>query len=463
MRVLNPRLMLGRAPIGLRYNQLRYQSQKKPDEVPPPPTTPPRRPVRDDEDPEKAYFDGNENENVDPTAKRRFYWYIAAFAGAGALFFSTTLFVLPPPLGFNMNAQKPPPPPQSGPVPSDPSSSSFIPRTQAEAPSIAQKDSLQIRESGVTASSPMRLRMQALIQAEQQKILAALNEIDPTAFRTDGWQRPDGGGGISCVLQDGTVFEKAGVNTSVVYGVLPRPAILKMRANHKNLDPDVAQLDFFAAGLSLVIHPKNPMVPTVHLNYRYFETAKPDGSTDAWWFGGGTDLTPSYLFDDDATHFHRTIKSACDRHDTAYYARFKRWCDTYFSVKHRGEARGVGGIFFDDLDGAEDKSPEQLFGFVTDCLRAFPESYLPIVRRRMDLPFDDAQRRWQQLRRGRYVEFNLVHDRGTSFGLNTPGARIESILMSLPLTSRWEYMHEPEAGSEEERLIQVLREPVDWV
>ncbi|KAI9670140.1 MAG: Coproporphyrinogen-III oxidase [Caeruleum heppii] len=336
-------------------------------------------------------------------------------------------------------------------------------RESLERPSIAERDSLQKRESGVTSSSPMRLRMESFIKSQQTEIISALQALEPsTRFRTDTWTRPDGGGGISCVLQDGAVFEKAGVNTSVVYGTLPRPAIEKMRVNHKHMDPDVESLDFFAAGLSMVLHPSNPMAPTVHLNYRYFETAHDDGSPAAWWFGGGTDLTPSYLFDEDAIHFHRTIKSACDAHDRSFYPRFKRWCDEYFSVRHRGESRGVGGIFFDDLD-ADCKDQENLFSFVQDCLRAFLPSYLPIINRRKDLPFTAKEKEWQHLRRGRYVEFNLVHDRGTSFGLNTPGARVESILMSLPLEARWRYMHAPDRGSREERLLNVLRKPVEWV
>jgi len=214
--------------------------------------------------------------------------------------------------------------------------------------------------------------------------------------------------------------------------------------------------------LSLVLHPVNPMAPTVHLNYRYFETANKDGSTNAWWFGGGTDLTPSYLFDEDVIHFHRGIKEACDAHDKDYYSRFKKWCDEYFYVKHRQETRGVGGIFFDDLDDTE-KDQESLFAFVQSCLGAFLPSYLPIIQKRKEMPYTEKEKQWQQLRRGRYVEFNLVHDRGTAFGLNTPGARIESILMSLPLTARWQYQHEPEKGSREERLVNVLKKPVEWL
>ncbi|KAF2085744.1 Coproporphyrinogen oxidase [Saccharata proteae CBS 121410] len=333
-----------------------------------------------------------------------------------------------------------------------------------DTPTLAEQDALTKRESGITSNSPMRLRMEQFIHAQQKEIVSSLESVDGALFQTDTWTRPHGGGGITCVLQDGNVFEKAGVNTSVVYGTLPRAAIQKMRINHKALDPDVESVEFFAAGLSLVLHPKNPMAPTVHLNYRYFETADPSnpGETQAWWYGGGCDLTPSYLFDEDAIHFHRTIREACDKHDKAYYPRFKKWCDDYFSNKHRSETRGIGGIFFDDLDSTE-KDQEQLFSFIQDCLQAFLPSYLPIIEKRKGMPFTDEEKRWQQLRRGRYVEFNLVHDRGTSFGLNTPGSRVESILMSLPLTARWEYMHEPEKGSREERLLAVLKEPVEWL
>lgn len=328
---------------------------------------------------------------------------------------------------------------------------------------MIERDELIKHESGITPSSPMRLRMEQFIKSQQDEIVAALESLDPDhKFRTDTWTRPSGGGGISCVLQDGLVFEKAGVNISIVYGTLPRPAIEKMRVEHKALDPDVESLEFFAAGLSLVLHPRNPMAPTVHLNYRYFETMDPDGNRNAWWFGGGTDLTPSYLFDEDAIHFHKAIKEACDKHDRGFYPRFKAWCDKYFFIPHRKEARGIGGIFFDDLDATEN-DPEQIFSFVQDCARAFLPSYLPIITKRKDMPFSPQEKEWQQLRRGRYVEFNLVHDRGTAFGLTTPGARVESILMSLPLEARWMYMHEPTKGSREERLLEVLKSPVEWV
>ena len=355
--------------------------------------------------------------------------------------------------------------------------------------SLAEVDEVTKRRQPLTRYSPMRLRMEALIQEHQNRIVFALENIDGKKFRRDEWNRPHGGGGVSCVLQDGNIFEKAGVNTSVVYGELPRSAIEKMRADHKSfVDPDVDKLSFFAAGISLVLHPHNPMAPTVHLNYRYFETSDPRDPVNAtgqaeqnWWFGGGTDLTPSYLFEEDATHFHKTLKQACDKHDKAYYPRFKKWCDDYFRIPHRGECRGVGGIFFDDLDASEQpssKNPrEDIFQFCVTGLEAFLPSYVPLLRRRMDMPYLPQHKEWQQLRRGRYVEFNLVNDRGTSFGLRTPGARVESILMSLPRTAKWEYMNpvcgtgveekvEDESDStaqEERKVMEVLRTPRSWV
>lgn len=356
--------------------------------------------------------------------------------------------------------------------------------------SLAEVDEVTKKKTKITRSSPMRLRMEALIQEHQNRIVFALENIDGKKFRRDEWTRPHGGGGTSCVLQDGNVFEKAGVNTSIVYGELPRPAIEKMRADHKSfVDSDVEKLNFFAAGLSLVLHPSNPMAPTVHLNYRYFETSDPRDPVNAtgtsqtnWWFGGGTDLTPSYLFEEDARHFHKTIKAACDKHDKDYYPRFKKWCDDYFKIPHRGEARGIGGIFFDDLDASmapNSKNPqEDLFQFVVSGLESFLPSYLPIIKKRKDMPYTPQQKEWQQLRRGRYVEFNLIYDRGTSFGLRTPSARVEAILMSLPLTARWEYMHpvsgtgvsanveeEGEDGDNEreKELMEVLKNPKEWV
>ena len=296
---------------------------------------------------------------------------------------------------------------------------------EAEAPiqsaaTLAEVDEVTKRRTKINRNSPMRLRMEALIQEHQNRIVFALEQLDGKKFKKETWNRSQGGGGISCVLQEGNVFEKAGVNTSIVYGELNRPAIEKMRADHRSfVGSDVDKLNFFAAGISLVLHPRNPMAPTVHLNYRYFETSDPRDPVNAtgtakqnWWFGGGSDLTPSYLFEDDAKHFHKTIKAACDKHDKDYYPKFKKWADVYFRIPHRVESRGIGGIFFDDLDensAPGSKNPqEELFQFCVSGLASFLPSYLPIIKRRMDMPFTPEQKLWQQLRRGRYVEFNLV-------------------------------------------------------
>lgn len=305
----------------------------------------------------------------------------------------------------------------------------------------------------------MRSRMELLIMKIQADFCRALEGEEKSGhkFQVDRWSRKEGGGGITCVLQDGEVFEKAGVNISVVTGTLPAPAVQQMRSRGKHLEGD--KLPFFAAGVSAVIHPRNPLVPTIHFNYRYFEVENKDGQRH-WWFGGGTDLTPYYLNEEDAVHFHRTLREACDRHDPSYYPKFKEWCDKYFHIAHRQECRGIGGIFFDDLDTP---SMEEVYNFVSTCAHAVIPSYLPLVRRHKNDPFTESERQWQLLRRGRYVEFNLVYDRGTKFGLYTPGARYESILMSLPLTARWEYMHEPTSDSREGQLLDVLKNPRDWI
>jgi len=224
----------------------------------------------------------------------------------------------------------------------------------------------------------------------------------------------------------------------------------------------VEDADFFACGLSLVLHPKNPMVPTVHANWRYFEMYDKEGNIVDQWFGGGQDLTPYYLFDEDAAHFHTICKEACDKHDSGFYPTYKKKCDEYFWNAHRDEARGVGGLFFDYCKASEDMNMEDWYDFVTAVGNSFLASYIPIVLKRKDLNFSQKQRDWQEIRRGRYVEFNLVHDKGTLFGLKTNG-RIESILMSLPPHVQWRYDHHPDEGSEEERLLQILKNPKEWV
>ncbi|XP_003389974.2 PREDICTED: oxygen-dependent coproporphyrinogen-III oxidase-like [Amphimedon queenslandica] len=308
-------------------------------------------------------------------------------------------------------------------------------------------------------NKPMRLRMEKLCMDVQHSLCQELQKLEPNAkFRVDRWERSQGGGGVSCVLQRGDTFEKGGVNVSVVHGKLPPPAVKQMRSRGKDLPQD-KELPFYALGVSCVIHPVNPFVPTVHFNYRYFEVDVGNGETLSW-FGGGSDLTPYYLDEDDARHFHSTLKTACDSSDPTLYPKFKKWCDDYFYVDHRGERRGVGGIFFDDLDSPD---KEKTFQFVRACAEAVIPSYLPLVYKNKDKPYTEENARWQRLRRGRYVEFNLVYDRGTKFGLSTPSARIESILMSLPLVAQWEYMHSPQANSPEDLLLRVLKEPKEWI
>ncbi|MDX1751966.1 MAG: oxygen-dependent coproporphyrinogen oxidase [Salinimicrobium sediminis] len=300
----------------------------------------------------------------------------------------------------------------------------------------------------------MKEKFYAYIQNLQDRITANLEAIDGEAvFKEDLWEREEGGGGRTRVIENGAVFEKGGVNISKVYGPLA-PAMQQHFG--------VGDVDFFACGISLVLHPKNPMVPTVHANWRYFEMYDKSGNTVDSWFGGGQDLTPYYLFEEDAQHFHQICKAACDRHDSGFYTEFKMKCDEYFHNSHRGEARGIGGLFFDYLKSSEERSAEAWYAFVTDVGDSFLEAYVPIVEKRKDLPYNEEQRTWQEIRRGRYVEFNLVHDKGTLFGLKTNG-RIESILMSLPPHVQWVYDHHPAPGSEEEKLVRVLENPREWV
>lgn len=279
----------------------------------------------------------------------------------------------------------------------------------------------------------MRHRMVEHIKTLQSTICQALETLEPAGqqFASSYYLRDASKGfGDSRVMQGGTTFEKAGCNISVINSTLSVAAVRQMRAERFDWWDGKSELPYFVAGCSLVVHPTNPHAPTVHFNYRYFEIkdpSDPDGPPKAWWFGGGSDLTPTYLYEDDARHFHGLYKKACDKHDPTYYARFKKWCDEYFYLPHRQETRGVGGIFFDDL---ADRDPEQIFKFVRDAGNAFLPAYYPLVARHRNQAFSDEQKRWQQLRRGRYVEFNLAIDRGTKFGLAMKEPRTESILMS---------------------------------
>lgn len=294
----------------------------------------------------------------------------------------------------------------------------------------------------------------AWLRSLQNTICTGLEQIDGKAtFIEDRWERPEGGGGITRVISDGAVFEKGGVNTSFVHGPLPAA----MQEAFK-----VPESNFFACGLSLVIHPVNPYVPTVHANWRYFELYDKEGNKLDSWFGGGADLTPYYLFKEDGKHFHTTFKNAMDAFGADLYPKYKQQCDEYFINKHRGnEARGIGGVFYDYLRPKDDADADRLFAFQQANGNAFLDAYLPIVERRKDIPYGEHETEWQEIRRGRYVEFNLIHDRGTLFGLKTNG-RIESILMSMPPRARWQYNYTPAEGTKEKELLDHLT-PRDWV
>lgn len=285
----------------------------------------------------------------------------------------------------------------------------------------------------------------------QESVSAALTELDPEAqLRSEQWQRPQGGGGDSRVFSEGGVIEKAGVNFSSIQGDSLPPTASQRR-------DDIAGRRYEAMGVSLVIHPLNPYAPTSHANVRFF-VAEEEGCEPVWWFGGGYDLTPYYGFEEDCQHWHRTAQAACADQGENLYETYKAQCDEYFYVKHRKEARGVGGLFFDDLDG----DFSQCFGFLRSVGNSFLPAYLPILERRKDMPWGEQERQFQLYRRGRYVEFNLVHDRGTLFGLQSDG-RIESILMSLPPLVRWEYAYEPKPGSAEALLYSDFLPPRDWL
>ena len=303
---------------------------------------------------------------------------------------------------------------------------------------------------------PNKMAVKDYLQSLQQDICCALEEEDgKEKFFEDSWQREPGehlgGGGVSAVIQDGKVFEQAGVNFSHVTGSqLPGSATA-----HR---PELAGRAFEAMGLSLVIHPRNPYVPTSHANVRFF-IAEKEGEDPVWWFGGGFDLTPYYGFDEDCRHWHKTAKAACAPFGDDVYAKYKAWCDEYFYLRHRQEPRGIGGLFFDDLN---EWGFDASFDFMQRVGDHYVPAYLPIVKKRRETPYGERERNFQLYRRGRYVEFNLVYDRGTLFGLQS-GGRTESILMSLPPMVRWQYNWQPEPGSEEARLYEHYLKPRDWI
>ncbi len=305
--------------------------------------------------------------------------------------------------------------------------------------------------SASAATPPDSTAVIAYLRSLQDRICAALERLDGRArFHSDHWQRAEGGGGDSRVLSNGAIFEQAGVNFSHVCGTTLPPSATAQR-------PELVGATWIATGVSLVLHPLNPYVPTTHANVRFFAATKPGAS--AWWFGGGFDLTPYYPFDEDVLHWHRTAQRACAPFGAEVYAQHKEWCDRYFFLKHRNETRGVGGLFFDDLNHWDF---EQCFAYQRSVGDHFLEAYLPIVERRKNLPYGERERQFQLYRRGRYVEFNLVYDRGTSFGLQS-GGRTESILMSLPPLVRWEYNWQPQPGSPESLLYSEFLRPRDWL
>jgi coproporphyrinogen III oxidase len=326
-------------------------------------------------------------------------------------------------------------------------------------PDAAREDSQQTMAAAANAQrDTRRAQVGALLEAAQQRLCAAFEQreqqapdgpeaLPPAAFECYSWQRPNGGYGTARVLSEGRVFERAGVNVSAVYGEQVPQSLWHER-------PALQGQPYFATGISLVLHPRNPYVPAFHANYRYFDVG------DDWWFGGGMDLTPCYGFAEDAAFFHRTLRDYCARHPVVDYAVLKQACDDYFYIRHRGEMRGIGGIFFDHLHPQGSDGWERAFAFMQEGTAAIADAYLPLVQRRMQQPYGERERAWQLYRRGRYVEFNLVYDRGTIFGLQT-GGDTEAILMSLPPLVRWAFRAEPEPGSPEAALTDFVQ-PRPW-
>ena len=305
------------------------------------------------------------------------------------------------------------------------------------------------------SSTTIKQQWISFIHQLQDDICAALETCDGKArFIEDKWERPEGGGGKTRVISNGDVFEKGGVNTSIAFGKVTEPMRKQLQ---------IEGHEWFACGMSIVIHPLNPFVPTVHCNYRMFELYDEQGNTTDRWFGGGTDLTPYYLFEEDAKHFHGTYQRVCNGFDKTFYPAFKEICDNYFVNTHRNdERRGIGGIFYDHQRADADKNIDFWMNFSKACGYAFIDAYIPIAEKRKDTPYTAENKYWQEIRRGRYTEFNLVHDRGTLFGLKTNG-RTESILMSLPPTVRFDYNYQPVEGSAEADLLDACLHPRNWV
>lgn len=290
----------------------------------------------------------------------------------------------------------------------------------------------------------------------QDEICTALEQLDGKAkFEEEKWEREGGGGGRTRIIQNGNILEKGGVNFSAVHGQLPLGVKKALNVEHD---------EFFATGVSIVIHPNHPMVPIIHMNIRYFEmpSSFADGKEPVRWFGGGIDLTPHYIFEDDARFFHQNLKDVCDKFYNNFYSRFKTWADDYFFIKHRNETRGIGGIFYDRLTAKDDLTWDAIFEFSKALGRSFIPTYTELVNRNRNKPYTEENQTWQYQRRSRYAEFNLVYDAGTKFGLETNG-RIESILMSLPPTAKWVYNYQAQPGSEEEKTLSLLKKGINWV
>jgi coproporphyrinogen III oxidase len=293
----------------------------------------------------------------------------------------------------------------------------------------------------------------AAYQLIQDEICTALEQLDGKAkFEEEKWEREGGGGGRTRIIQNGNILEKGGVNFSAVHGQLPLGVKKALNVEHD---------EFFATGVSIVIHPNHPMVPIIHMNIRYFEMPSADKENPVRWFGGGIDLTPHYVFEDDAKFFHQSLKAVCDQFNHDFYTRFKHWADDYFYIKHRNETRGIGGIFYDRLTATDTLTWETIFNFSQALGRSFIPTYVELVNRNRDKEFNEDQQNWQYQRRSRYTEFNLVYDAGTKFGLETNG-RIESILMSLPPTAKWVYNYQAQPGSEEEKTLSLLKKGINW-
>ena len=291
----------------------------------------------------------------------------------------------------------------------------------------------------------------------QKNICEAIEKADGGAtFSSDKWNREEGGGGLTMALENGKVIEKGCVNFSAVNGPLPQILYHELSISAEK------KADFFATGVSIVMHPVSPLVPIIHMNVRYFEVVVPEGEKRICWFGGGIDLTPHYVVEEDAKFFHQQLKKTCDKFDKKYYPEFKKWADDYFFIKHREETRGIGGIFFDKLTADDSHSINDRFDFVMSLGKSFTPIYISLIQKNKDLKYTEAQKHWQFLRRGRYVEFNLVYDRGTRFGLETNG-RTESILLSLPQQAQWAYNHTPALGSPEEKTLNSLKKGINWL